>query len=98
MASVGAESAYATDIVAVQRVSYHQKWNFLCKRTLGLQFLQSFLNADHFRWLDARYVHSTHWILNRRNCPSLPCRAAVYEYVTAKVRIDILGEFNNQAP
>lgn len=28
MASVGAGSAYATDIVAVQRVFYHQTWNF----------------------------------------------------------------------
>ncbi|PPQ81817.1 hypothetical protein CVT25_013653 [Psilocybe cyanescens] len=28
MASVGAQSAYATDIVAVQRVSYGQAWNF----------------------------------------------------------------------
>ncbi|KAF8908210.1 oligopeptide transporter [Gymnopilus junonius] len=28
MASVGAQSAYATDIIAVQRVFYHQEWNF----------------------------------------------------------------------
>ncbi|KAF8154812.1 small oligopeptide transporter [Crassisporium funariophilum] len=28
MASVGAQSAYATDIVAVQRVYYHQAWSF----------------------------------------------------------------------
>lgn len=28
MASVGAGSAYATDVVAVQRVYYHQTWNF----------------------------------------------------------------------
>ncbi|PPQ95410.1 hypothetical protein CVT26_008256 [Gymnopilus dilepis] len=28
MASVGAQSAYATDIVAVQRVFYHQEWSF----------------------------------------------------------------------
>lgn len=31
MATVGAESAYATDIIAVQRVYYNQKWSFLCK-------------------------------------------------------------------
>lgn len=28
MASVGAGSAYATDVVAVQRVFYNQTWNF----------------------------------------------------------------------
>ncbi|KAF4610329.1 hypothetical protein D9613_010456 [Agrocybe pediades] len=28
MASVGAQSAYATDIIAVQRVYYHQVWSF----------------------------------------------------------------------
>jgi hypothetical protein len=32
MASVGAQSAYATDIVAVQRVYYDQVWNFACLR------------------------------------------------------------------
>jgi hypothetical protein len=30
MASVGAGSAYATDIVAVQRVFYNQNYNFSC--------------------------------------------------------------------
>ena len=30
MASVGAGSAYATDIVAVQRVFYNQTYNFSC--------------------------------------------------------------------
>ena len=33
MASVGASSAYATDIVAVQRVYYGQSWNFSCKES-----------------------------------------------------------------
>lgn len=31
MATVGAGSAYATDIVAVQRVFYNQNYNFSCK-------------------------------------------------------------------
>ena len=31
MATVASGSAYATDIVAVQRVYYHQTWNFSCK-------------------------------------------------------------------
>ena len=31
MASVGAQSAYATDIIAVQHVYYKQAWSFLCK-------------------------------------------------------------------
>jgi hypothetical protein len=31
MATVGAQSAYATDIIAVQRVYYHQTYNFSCK-------------------------------------------------------------------
>ncbi len=30
MASVGAASAYATDIIAVQRVYYNQQYNFSC--------------------------------------------------------------------
>ena len=31
MASVGATSAYATDVIAVQKVFYHQEWNFICE-------------------------------------------------------------------
>ncbi|TEB27919.1 small oligopeptide transporter [Coprinellus micaceus] len=31
MATVGAQSAYATDVVAVQKVFYHQQWSFLYK-------------------------------------------------------------------
>ncbi|KAJ2919361.1 hypothetical protein MD484_g1053, partial [Candolleomyces efflorescens] len=31
MASVGATSAYATDVIAVQKVFYHQEWNFIYK-------------------------------------------------------------------
>jgi OPT oligopeptide transporter protein len=30
MASVGAESAYATGIIAVQRVYYNEVWSFAC--------------------------------------------------------------------
>ena len=30
MASVGAQSAYATDIIAVQRVYYNEVWSFAC--------------------------------------------------------------------
>lgn len=84
MASVGAQSAYATDIVAVQRVYYQQKWSFFCNRSL-FDFFRSFLNKDHFyfRQLDARHVHPAHWILYWRNCSSLPCRATIYEYVAS---------------
>lgn len=31
MATVGAQSAYATDVVAVQKVFYKQEWSILCK-------------------------------------------------------------------
>lgn len=31
MAGVGAQSAYATDIIAVQKVFYRQEWDFICK-------------------------------------------------------------------
>ncbi|RXW16964.1 hypothetical protein EST38_g8896 [Candolleomyces aberdarensis] len=31
MASVGATSAYATDVIAVQKVFYHQEWHFIYK-------------------------------------------------------------------
>mgnify|MGYP001178172622 CR=1 FL=1 len=37
MASVGSQSAYATDIVAVQRVYYNQQYNFSCAFTVGLE-------------------------------------------------------------
>lgn len=53
MATVGADSAYATDIIAVQRVYYKQKWGFLCKRfKLPFDFPQSLLNENHF-YLDS---------------------------------------------
>lgn len=42
MATVGADSAYATDILAVQRVYYKQTWSFICK-CLPFNLLQSFL-------------------------------------------------------
>lgn len=51
MATVGADSAYATDIVAVQHLYYRQFWGFLCKR-LPFDFPQSFLNENHF-YLDS---------------------------------------------
>lgn len=51
MATVGAESAYATDIPAVQRVYYNLNWSFLCKR-LPFDFPQSFLTENHF-YLDS---------------------------------------------
>ena len=51
MATVGADSAYATDVVAVQQVYYHQNWGFLCKRS-PFDFRESFLNEDHF-YLDS---------------------------------------------
>jgi len=35
MASVGWQSAYATDIVAVQRVYYNQIYNFSCEYIFG---------------------------------------------------------------
>lgn len=47
MATVGADSAYATDIVAAQRVYYKQTWSFSCK-LLPFDFRQSFLNENHF--------------------------------------------------
>src|ERR1700733_14511 len=31
MATIGAYPAYANDIIAVQRVFYHQQWNFACQ-------------------------------------------------------------------
>jgi hypothetical protein len=47
MATVGADSAYATDIIAVQRVFYNQKWSFLCKHFYTFDFPQS-LNENQF--------------------------------------------------
>ena len=34
MATVGAQSAYATDVIAVQRVFYGEEWGFACAPTL----------------------------------------------------------------
>ena len=51
MATVGADSAYATDIIAVQRVYYGQIWGFFCKR-LPFDFPQSLLNENLF-YLDS---------------------------------------------
>jgi len=61
MASVGAQSAYATDIIAVQRVYYHQRWSFLCKRSRFNSF-PSFLNGDHFDLDNWMLVMSTQLI------------------------------------
>ena len=51
MATVGADSAYATDIIAVQHVYYLQNWSFLCKH-IPFDLPQSFLNENHF-YLDS---------------------------------------------
>jgi hypothetical protein len=43
MASVGSGSAYATDIIAVQRVYYNQVFNFSCKFELSYRWLSDYL-------------------------------------------------------
>ena len=40
MASVGYSSAYATDIIAVQRVFYKQNWNFSCLSSLACMMMK----------------------------------------------------------
>lgn len=50
MATVGWTSAYATDIIAVQRVFYNQQWNFSCEYTSPI-FKRCGLGAvRHFRF------------------------------------------------
>jgi hypothetical protein len=69
MASVGAGSAYATDIVAVQRVFYNQTYNFGCafvQPVDGITKLKLF-----FRSMDACYVYPAHWLFNRGHLSSL---------------------------
>ena len=66
MATVGAETAYATDIVAVQRVYYNQVWPFACASSIT-RFLGSWslkLRASH-RSVDARHVHPAHRVQHR---------------------------------
>lgn len=51
MASVGWQSAYATDIIAVQRVFYNQQWNFSCElRTFYAPC--TLISSTSFRFLD----------------------------------------------
>lgn len=49
MASVGAGSAYATDIIAVQRVYYNQSYSFGCKLSTIISKLPS--HGDIDQWL-----------------------------------------------
>lgn len=79
MASVGSGSAYATDIVAVQRVYYNQNFNFGCTSVATTQTNRT-LN-HFFRSMDARYVHPAHRFFDRGHLPSLFSQSPVYEYV-----------------
>lgn len=62
MGAVGATSAYATDIVAVQRVYYNQVYNFSCefRRIATLDMALDGVN----RSMDARYVHPVDRLCN----------------------------------
>lgn len=51
MAIVGAYSAYATDIVAVQRVFYNQNYNFSCQSYLPSPVLTDRRSRDLDQWL-----------------------------------------------
>lgn len=52
MAGVGAQSAYATDIVAVQRVLYHQTSSFTCRASIASILDTPELNFDlEDKWL-----------------------------------------------
>ena len=77
MASVGAGSAYATDIIAVQRVFYNQNYNFSC--ALNFPLFRVLSDAENCRSMDGCHVHSAHRFLYRWHCPSLPRAAALYE-------------------
>jgi len=79
MASVGSGSAYATDIVAVQRVYYNQNYNFGCT---SVQQVYDIPKQNHpCRSMDACYVHPTHRFLNRGHLPPLSGQPTFYEYV-----------------
>lgn len=74
-ASVGAGSAYATDIIAVQRVYYKQQYNFSCEILLYLSAHQ--ITNLLTRSMVCRYVDATYWVLNWRHRAPVPCHTAL---------------------
>lgn len=77
MASVGSYSAYATDIIAVQKVYYNQNYNFGCTSTT---LSTKFLHLIHIcRPMDGGDVDTAHWILYRWYCPTIPCATTFHE-------------------
>lgn len=83
MATVGAYSAYATDIVAVQRVFYNQNYNFGCEhRTLFFRLYSSRkLKASVYRSMDDCHVHTAHRFLYWRYRSPVLGPATFHEYV-----------------
>lgn len=82
MASVGAGSAYATDIVAVQKTFYNQDYEFACtffffflKQNL---FLGRLMMAFH-RPMDGRHVHAANRIFHWWSLPEVLGQPALYE-------------------
>ena len=76
-ATVGWQSAYATDIIAVQRVYYNQTYNFSC----------TWSNFDSEKWLMLTTifvgrsmvscdVYSTDWFFYWWHCQAVPCVSA----------------------
>jgi hypothetical protein len=80
MASVSAGSAYATDVVAVQRVYYNQNYNFSCKRLSKLSCQLAML-IDFCRPMDGCHVDTANRIFDRRYSQTVPCTTSFHESV-----------------
>lgn len=77
MAGVGAETAYATEIVAVQRVMYHMHYNFGCG--FAFAWLIYLFAQPAYSPMDACHVHPVDRFFNRRDRPSVSCFTPIYE-------------------
>ena len=78
MATVGSGSAYATDIIAVQRVYYNQTYNFACQSFSSCLKLTS-LNNCPCRSMVCCYVDTAHWFLDRWSCTTLLGPTSVHD-------------------
>lgn len=88
MATVGYSSAYATDIVAVQRVFYNQTWNFSCtfsslfclSSKVERIFAHLICNCEHsVRSMADGHVDTTYRLLHGRRHSSFPRDPSIYD-------------------
>jgi len=73
-ATVGWQSAYATDIIAVQRVYYNQTYNFSCTWIAYLQEMTMMLTTVPIgRSMVSCNVYPADWLFYWWHCQTVPC-------------------------